>query len=85
MRQQRPNDARVFVGQRDRRHILVAPLGQRLDPGARIGLVLRVKDHGPRAVYQQRSQVGIAPLADAQQVLLAATGVWCIYDRLPTV
>ena len=68
MRQQRPNDPGVLVGQRHRGHVFVAPRDDRTNPAAGIGPLAYAVDDRPRAMDQQRSQVGIASLAHAEQV-----------------
>src|SRR5450759_4585039 len=47
-----------------------------IDPTAGLRLLLGPINHGTSTVYQQRAQVGVAALANAQQVGLAARGVF---------
>ena len=70
--QQRPCNACVFVGQRHCRDVSVAPPADANHPAAaRVALSGRHPQGRARPVDEQRSQVGIAPFADAQQPLLA--------------
>ena len=84
MRQQGPHDPGILVGQRDRRHIQVAPLEQPAQPV--VGLVrlaLGGVDHRARPVNQQRAQVGVATLAHAQQRGLAAARMLARHQAQP--
>ena len=55
-----------FVRQRHRSDILVASVEQLVEPaGRRLGF--GEPNHGPRSVNQQRSQIRVAALTDAQQ------------------
>ena len=64
MGQQRPYDARIFVGQRNGRHIFVSPIDDAVDPTACLRLLACLVDNGSRPMYQQGSEVGVATLAD---------------------
>ena len=68
MRQQCPNDTRVLVRQGHRRNVRVTPVRQLSEP-ALYGthLALGGAEHRAGAKNQQRAQVAIAALADAQQ------------------
>src|SRR5215467_5300164 len=47
------------------------------------GIVLDAKQHSPSAVDQHASQIDVAALADAQQLLFASSGVLPGYDAQP--
>lgn len=83
MRQERPDRARVLVGQRHRRHVLVASRQQLGKPRIGIRFAFGCSQRRPRAVDEQRAQVGIAALADAQKRRLAAGGVLPGHDAQP--
>lgn len=75
VRQQRPDCPGILVGQRHRCDVFVAPRHHFVDPAAAVSALARVMNDDACAVNQERSQVGVAALADAQQVLLAPAGV----------
>ena len=76
MRQERPDDSGILVGQRYGGDVLVPPPHDPGQPTARmIGFSVRQPDQGARAVDQQGSQVAVSALADAEQGLLAAARV----------
>ena len=75
MGQQRPNDACIFVSQRDSRHILVSPIDNAVDPTAGIRFLRCSVNHRAHPMNQQSSEIGITPFTDSQQILFAATGV----------
>jgi hypothetical protein len=58
MGEQRPDDARVLVGHRHRRDILVSPVDHGVDPAARVSFVLRAVDHRTCPMDQQGSEIG---------------------------
>jgi len=71
MREQCPHDARVLVRQGHRCHVLVAPTNQLCEPSWRIPRLALCHTHnGAGTMNQQRSQVRIAPLADASSSVL---------------
>ena len=80
MSQQRPDNARILVGQRHRCHIFISALEYATEPAAGLGplelspFALPV-NHRTRPVDQQGSEVADTAFADAQQVLLAPAGV----------
>ena len=69
MRQDCPDRAGHLVGLRYDRHIHRPPLPDLLKPRP---WLLRVEQDAARAVDQQLAQIGIASLADSQQLNLAA-------------
>ena len=74
MREQRPDPPRIFVGQGH--HIWVSSMEQLSEPVSRmIRWALGDVDDRARAVNEQRPQIGIAALANAQQRGLAAAGM----------
>src|SRR5439155_11091998 len=76
LREQRPGDARILVGDRHQRAVVTAPRPQLEDPARHAVLVsARRVQYGARALYQEIAKVGIAPLADVTQARLAAGGV----------
>jgi hypothetical protein len=75
MGQERPHDPCILVRQRYRRHVLVPPAHQLSQPALWLGFVLGKTDDRSRTVNHQGAQVSVATLADAQQILLATTGV----------
>ena len=73
MGEQRPNRARVLIGQRDRGNVRMSSVQQARKPHVGVHrLSLRRQDGRARAVNQQCAQVHIAALADAQQRWLAS-------------
>ena len=65
--QQCPYDARVLVGQGHGRHVGVASLEQPAQPtGDFLRLALGGMQDRARSMDQQRAQIHVAPLADAQ-------------------
>ena len=72
----RPQDASVLVGQRNDRLLPAAALSQRQRPAGDAVLASVGGHHGRLgSLNQQRAQVGVAPLCDAAQCVLATTGV----------
>src|SRR3989344_7737658 len=70
---ERPEDARVLVGERHRGDVRPAPRGERIDPaGAGIVLAFRGRYRGARPVDQERAQVRVPALADTEQHVLPA-------------
>ena len=68
MRQQRPNNARIFVRKRHGGDIRIAPFGQtHQPPRGFIDTALEAKHHGTGTVDQQSSQIPIATFTDAKQ------------------
>lgn len=63
--QQCPDRPRHLVGQRHRHHILRPAFAKLLDPGTRF---LRVRQHCSGPMNQQRAQIRVPALADAQQL-----------------
>ena len=81
MREQRPRNARILVGQCHRDHVHGSPREQLSQP--RIGslrMTYGLLQHGAGTVNQQRPQVTVATLADPQQFGLAAGRVLPRYD-----
>src|SRR5215510_14012415 len=73
---ERPQDARVLGGERDGGDILAAALTQLFDPAALEVISLgRMAHERARPVHQQRPEVDITALADAQQSGLATGGI----------
>ena len=73
MRQERPNNARVFVRQSYGGNIRITPFGHTHQPSGRFfGMALEAKQHGTGTVDQQSSQVRVATFTDAEQLFLAA-------------
>ena len=68
MGQQCPDYSRILVGQRDRSHILVAPVDHGVNSAARfiqLALLPSTVDDRTRPVNQKGSQVRVTALADA--------------------
>jgi hypothetical protein len=61
----------------------VAPANDLGEPGRGISLALGHADDGAGAVNQQRSQVAVPTLADAEQQVFAAAGVLPRYQAQP--
>ena len=85
VRQQRPGDSCILVGERHSSHVLVSPAH---DPGQPTAGMLRFPfghpNHRSRPVNQQVAQIGVAPLADAEQRLLAAAGMLPRHQSQPS-
>jgi hypothetical protein len=82
--EQRLDDARVLVDQRDCRAVVTASRDQVLQPEAlRIGFCRCIPQHRPRAVDEQGPQVCVAAPADAVQAGLASRGVLAWYQAEP--
>ena len=79
-----PDDARVLVGQRHRRHIEAA---RELEPArpdaASVASALDPAQSGAGPVNEQGAQVAIAALADAEQHIMIAAGVLPRYQSKP--
>src|ERR1700687_4236681 len=74
--QERPDDARVLVRERHRSDVGVSPRGQPRKPAlGLIGMPFEMPQDGSCPMDQQRTQVHIAALADAEQLRLASGGV----------
>lgn len=67
VREQRPGDAYIFVSQRNSSYILVASGQQTAQPiiGS-MGAMREVSKHSARSVDEQRAQIDITVLADAE-------------------
>ncbi len=83
VRQQRPDRPGILVGQSNRRHVLVASCQQLAQPRIGLRLSLCHPDDGPGPVDQQRAQIRVAALADAQQRRLAAGGMLLRHNAQP--
>ena len=77
MGQQRPSDARVFRGERDRGDVHMSPLFQPACPSA-LGIGFTVDHAKIRAcsVHEERAEVAVATSGDGSQPRDAAAGVW---------
>jgi hypothetical protein len=73
MREQRPGNASILVGQRNSSDIVVASGQQTPQPiiGS-MGSVFEMSKHCARSMDEQRVQIDITVLADAEQPGLAA-------------
>ena len=73
MCEQRPGDASILVGQGNSGDILVASGQQTPKPiVGSMGAMREVSEHGTRAMDEQRAQIDITVLADAEQACLTA-------------
>jgi len=80
----RPGQARVLVGHRHRRNVVMSATDQLTEPTAcLIGPCPGKLHHRLAAVDQQRTKVDVAAFADAQQLGLAATGVLMRHKSYP--
>ena len=67
MGEQRPGNASILVGQRNRGYILVASGQQAPQPTiGSMGSMLEVSKHCARSVDEQRAQIDITVLADTE-------------------
>ena len=91
MGEQRPDDARVLVGQGHRRDVLVAPANQTGEPGLRmIYFAFCCPDYRAGIVNEQCPKISVTAFADAQQGLFAAARALSRHQpqpggQLPTV
>jgi hypothetical protein len=85
MDKQCPDDARVFIRQRHRRDIRVAPRRQVREPSfGLVGVPMQVAQHRSSAVNQQRTKIGVSTLADSKQLLFATRGILARHKSKPS-
>src|SRR5206468_6869254 len=79
-----PGDASQFVGDCDHYFVTWCPLGKPVHlPPETSGVILDAKQYGPSSVDQHATQIDVAALADAEQLLLAFGGVLAGHDANP--
>src|SRR6201993_1212449 len=82
--QHSPGDAGQFVGDRDHDFVARSTLSQPVHPlPESSAVVLDAKEHGAGTVDQHATQIDIAALAHAEQLLLAPGGVLPRHDANP--
>lgn len=85
VRQQSPENASMFGGQRDDRLVVATPVFYGAHPLAfAISPAFQVTQNGPCAMDQQRAQVDVAALGDASQAGLATARVLPRYQTQPS-
>src|SRR5439155_6502609 len=73
-----------FVGDCDHYFVTWCPLGKPVHPPPETsGVILDAKQYGPSSVDQHATQIDVAALADAEQLLLASGGVLAGHDANP--
>jgi hypothetical protein len=79
-----PGDASQFIGDCDHYFVTWCPLGKPVHPLPETsGVILDAKQYGPSTVDQHATQIDVAALADAEQLLLASGGVLAGHDANP--
>ena len=79
-----PGYARQFVGDCDHYFVTWCPLGKPVHPLPETsGVILDAKQYGPSTVDQHATQIGVASLADAIQLCVAAGRVLSRYEAEP--
>src|SRR5439155_21249113 len=83
-RQHGPGNASQFVGDGYDDFVARCPLSKSVHPLPEpSGVILDAKQYGPSTVDQHATQIDVAALADAEQLLLASGGVLAGHDANP--